>query len=41
VDGVARQAIPFILAAVAVLVVVSLFPALSLYLPTKVGLHAP
>jgi C4-dicarboxylate transporter DctM subunit len=41
VDGVARQAIPFILAAVAVLLVVSLFPALSLYLPTKVGLHAP
>jgi C4-dicarboxylate transporter DctM subunit len=41
VDGVARQAIPFVLAAVLVLVVVSLFPALSLYLPVKAGLYAP
>lgn len=41
VDGVARQAIPFVLAAVLVLLVVSLFPALSLYLPVKAGLYAP
>ena len=41
VDGVARQAIPYVLMDVVVLIVLSLVPALVLYLPQKAGLHAP
>ncbi|NCC52916.1 MAG: TRAP transporter large permease [Spartobacteria bacterium] len=37
IDGVARQAIPFVLAAVAVLIIISLVPALSLFLPGLSG----
>ncbi len=36
-DGVARRAVPFIVAAVVVLIFLSLFPALSLYLPRLAG----
>ncbi|MBU0678719.1 MAG: TRAP transporter large permease [Verrucomicrobia bacterium] len=39
-DGVARESIPFVLAAVVVLIVISLIPALSLYLPQIAGVHA-
>jgi C4-dicarboxylate transporter DctM subunit len=41
VDKVAKEAIPFVLAAVVVLVIVSVFPALSTYLPVAAGLYAP
>ncbi|MDP6775719.1 MAG: TRAP transporter large permease [Candidatus Latescibacteria bacterium] len=41
VDGVARQAVPYVLMDVVVLIVLSLVPALVLYLPQKAGLHAP
>ncbi|MEJ2038252.1 MAG: TRAP transporter large permease [Desulfosarcinaceae bacterium] len=40
-DSVAKQAIPFVLAAIVVLVLLSLIPALSLYLPVKAGLYTP
>lgn len=41
IDSVARRAIPFVVANVIVLVLLSLFPALSLYLPIKFGLCTP
>ncbi len=41
VDKVAKEAIPFVLAAVVVLVIVSVFPALSTYLPEAAGLYTP
>ena len=41
VDGVARQAVPYVLMDIAVLIVLSLVPALILYLPQKAGLHIP
>jgi C4-dicarboxylate transporter DctM subunit len=41
VDGVARQAVPYVLMDVAVLIVLCLVPALALYLPAKAGLYAP
>jgi C4-dicarboxylate transporter DctM subunit len=41
IDAVAKQAIPFVLMDVVVLIILSLFPALSLYLPVKAGLYMP
>lgn len=40
-DSVAKQAIPFVLMDVVVLIILSLFPWFSLYLPVKAGLYAP
>lgn len=39
VDGVARQAIPFVIMDIVILVVLTLFPALSIYLPKLAGLY--
>jgi len=41
IDPVAKQAIPFVLMDAAVLLVLSLVPALSTYLPIKAGLYTP
>jgi C4-dicarboxylate transporter, DctM subunit len=41
VDAVAREAVPYVLMDVVVLVVLSLLPVLSLYLPIKAGLYSP
>ncbi len=41
VDGVARQAVPYVLMDIVVLIILSLVPALILYLPQKAGLHIP
>lgn len=41
IDPVARQALPFVLMDAAVLIVLSLVPALSMYLPVKAGLYTP
>jgi len=41
VDSLAKQAIPFIIMDVIVLIILSLFPILSLYLPIKAGLYTP
>lgn len=41
VDSVAKEAIPFVIMDVVVLVIISLFPALSLYLPVLAGLYTP
>ncbi len=41
IDAVAKQAIPFVIMDVIVLVILSLFPSLSLYLPVKAGLYVP
>ncbi|NOX32725.1 MAG: TRAP transporter large permease [Deltaproteobacteria bacterium] len=41
VDSISKQAIPFIMMAAIVLVILSLFPELSLYLPIKAGLYTP
>ena len=41
VDSVARQAIPFVIMDAAVLIILSLFPSLSLFLPRAAGLYAP
>ena len=41
IDVVARQLVPYVLVNVVVLVVLSLFPCLALYLPVKVGLYHP
>jgi C4-dicarboxylate transporter, DctM subunit len=40
-DPVAREAFPFVIAASIVLIIISLIPALSLYLPVQLGLYAP
>jgi C4-dicarboxylate transporter DctM subunit len=40
-DPVAKQAFPFVIAASIVLIIISLIPALSLYLPVKLGLYTP
>lgn len=40
-DPVAREAFPFVIAASIVLIILSLIPALSLYLPVKLGLYTP
>lgn len=41
IDAVAKEAIPFVVMDVIVLIVLSLFPILSLYLPVLVGLYTP
>lgn len=41
VDEIAREAIPFVLMDLVVLVLLSLLPALSLYLPVWAGLYTP
>jgi C4-dicarboxylate transporter DctM subunit len=41
VDSVAKEAIPFVIMDVVVLIILSLIPALSLFLPMLAGLYAP
>ena len=41
VDGVAKQAIPYVIMDVIVLIIISLVPALTLCLPEKAGLYIP
>jgi C4-dicarboxylate transporter DctM subunit len=41
IDSVARQAIPFVLMDVIVLIILSVVPWFSLYLPIKAGLYTP
>jgi len=41
VDSVAKQAIPFVIMDAVVLLILSLFPVLSLYLPVAAGLYTP
>lgn len=41
VDAVAKEAIPYVLMDVVVLVLLTLLPILSLYLPMKAGLYSP
>ena len=41
VDSIAKQAIPFVLMDVIILIILSLFPILSMYLPVKAGLYTP
>jgi C4-dicarboxylate transporter DctM subunit len=41
IDSVARQAIPFVLVDVVVLIILSIVPWISLYLPIKAGLYTP
>ena len=40
-DSLAKQAIPFVIMDVVVLIILSLFPILSMYLPIKAGLYTP
>ena len=40
-DSLAKQAIPFVLMDVVVLVILSIFPGLSTYLPIRAGLYTP
>ena len=40
-DAVAKQAIPFVIMDAVVLIILSIFPGLSLYLPIKAGLYVP
>jgi C4-dicarboxylate transporter, DctM subunit len=40
-DSVAKQAIPFVIMDAIILIILSLFPILSLYLPIKAGLYTP
>lgn len=41
IDAIAKQAIPFVLMDVVVLIILSLLPQLSLYLPVLAGLYKP
>ena len=41
VDSVAKEAIPFVIMDVIVLIILTLFPILSLYLPVTAGLYTP
>ena len=41
IDDVAKEAIPFVVMDVIVLIILSLFPILSLYLPVLAGLYTP
>jgi C4-dicarboxylate transporter DctM subunit len=41
IDSVAKEAIVFVLISAVVLVIISLIPALSMYLPVKAGLYTP
>jgi C4-dicarboxylate transporter DctM subunit len=40
-DPVAKEAIPFVIGATVALIILSLVPSLSLYLPVKAGLYMP
>ncbi|HYR03579.1 MAG TPA: TRAP transporter large permease subunit, partial [Syntrophobacteria bacterium] len=40
-DPVAKEAIPFVIGATVALIILSLVPSLSLYLPVKAGLYTP
>lgn len=40
-DSIAKQAVPFVIMDVVVLFILSVFPALSTYLPIKAGLYTP
>jgi C4-dicarboxylate transporter DctM subunit len=40
-DPVAKEAIPYVITATVVLIIISLIPALSTYLPIKAGLYVP
>ncbi|HDI78799.1 MAG TPA: TRAP transporter large permease subunit, partial [Desulfobacteraceae bacterium] len=40
-DSLAKQAIPFVVMDVIVLIIISLFPCLSTYLPIRAGLYSP
>ncbi|MCD6296291.1 MAG: TRAP transporter large permease subunit, partial [Deltaproteobacteria bacterium] len=40
-DSIAKQAIPFVIMDAIVLLILSLFPILSMYLPIKAGLYTP
>lgn len=40
-DGIAKESLWYVLAAVGVLAIVSIFPALSLYLPSLAGVYCP
>jgi len=41
IDSIAKEAIPYVIMDVIVLIILSLFPILSLYLPIKAGLYVP
>lgn len=41
IDTVAKEAIPFVVMAAVILIIISLIPTLSLYLPVKAGLYSP
>ncbi|MBC8460307.1 MAG: TRAP transporter large permease [Deltaproteobacteria bacterium] len=41
VDSVAKQAIPFVIMDAIILMILSIFPILSMYLPIKAGLYTP
>ena len=41
IDSVAKEAIPFVIMDVIVLIILSLLPILSMYLPIKAGLYTP
>ncbi|MCD4743332.1 MAG: TRAP transporter large permease [Desulfobacteraceae bacterium] len=41
VDSIAKQAIPFVIMDVIILIILCMFPELSLYLPIKAGLYTP
>jgi len=41
VDSVAKQAIPFVIMDAIILIILSIFPILSMYLPIKAGLYTP
>jgi len=41
IDSIAKQAIPFVIMDAIVLLILSLVPALSMYLPVKAGLYTP
>jgi len=40
-DPIAREAVPYVIAAIIALIIISLIPALSLYLPVHAGLYKP
>jgi C4-dicarboxylate transporter DctM subunit len=41
IDSLAKEALPYVLMDVIVLIIISLLPILSLYLPIKAGLYVP
>jgi C4-dicarboxylate transporter DctM subunit len=40
-DPIAKEAIPYVIAAIIALIIISVIPALSLYLPVHAGLYKP